>query len=168
MVKDPLREFKSRSQLKREYSELKDLVTQLAILTPGQLRRMPLSERTTEALLAAKGMTRTALKRQLGYLQALMAEEEDLEGVRAALNNERQPHVDEVAILHEAERWRDRLLSGGEEEITAVVSRYPEADRVHMRQLARNAKKERTQEKPPRSARLLLRYLRTLPEKEES
>ena len=167
MAKDPLQEFKSRSQLKREYSKLRDLVLQLGSLTPGQLRRLPLSERTYEGLLAAKGMTRTALKRQIGHLQALMAEEEDLEGIRAALSNERQPHVAEVAALHEAEYWRDRLLSGNEEEIAAVVQRYPDADRSHLRQLTRNAKKERTLEKPPRSARLLLRYLRTLPEQEE-
>ena len=152
---------KSRSQVKREFRELKDLGIQLAGLSKGQLRAIPLSEGTRDALLAAKGMTRTALQRQYRHLSSLLVEE-DVAAIRAALSGELQPHAEEIAALHEAEDWRDKLLSADEGQLTACVERYPECDRTHLRQLMRNAKKERDLDKPPKSARQLFRYLRQL------
>jgi ribosome-associated protein len=152
---------KSRSQIKREFRELKNLGIQLAGLSKGQLRAIPLSEDTRDAVLAAKGMTRTALQRQYRYLSSLLAEE-DVAAIRAALAGELQPHAEEVAALHEAEHWRDKLLSADERQLAAFFERYPECDRTHLRQLVRNAKKERDLDKPPRSARQLFRYLRQL------
>jgi len=157
---------KSRSQVKREFRELKDLGIQLAGLSKGQLRAIPLSEGTRDALLAAKGMTRTALQRQYRHLTSLLAQE-DVAAIRAALTGELQPHAEEVTALHEAEHWRDKLLSADEGQLTAFVERYPECDRTHLRQLVRNAKKERDLDKPPRSARQLFRYLRELSEQQD-
>ncbi len=154
---------KSRSQVKREFRELKDLGIQLAGLSKGQLRAIPLSEGTRDALLAGKGMTRTALQRQYRHLSSLLVEE-DVAAIRAALSGELQPHAEEIAALHEAEDWRDKLLSADEGRLTAFVERYPECDRTHLRQLVRNAKKERDLDKPPKSARQLFRYLRLLSE----
>ena len=154
---------KSRSQVKREFRELKDLGIQLAGLSKGQLRAIPLSEGTRDALLAAKGMTRTALQRQYRHLSSLLVEE-DVAAIRAALSGELQPHAEEIAALHEAEDWRDKLLSADEGQLTAFVERYLGCDRTHLRQLVRNAKKERDLDKPPRSARQLFRYLRQLSE----
>ena len=49
----PQQDEKSRSQIKREFRELKDLAKQLARLSEGQLRTIPLSEKARDALLAA-------------------------------------------------------------------------------------------------------------------
>ena len=121
---DPQQEEKSRSQVKREFLELKKLGIQLAGLTRGQLRAIPLSEATRDAVLTAKGLTRSALQRQYRHLASLLAEEEDVDVIRAALAGELQPHIEAVAALHEAEDWRDRLLSGDESQLTAFVERY--------------------------------------------
>jgi len=88
--------------------------------------------------------------------------QEDVAALRAALAGELQPHAEEVAALHEAERWRDQLLSADEGQLATLVERFPDCDRRHLRQLVRNAKKERDLDKPPRSARKLFRYLRQL------
>lgn len=157
---------KSRSQVKREFRELKNLGIQLAGLSKGQLRDMPLSENVRDALLAAKGMTRTALQRQYRYLSSLLAEE-DVAAIRAALTGELQPHAEEVAALHEVEQWRDKLLSGDESQLAVFVERYPDCDRTHLRQLVRNAKKEGDLDKPPRSARQLFRYIRQMSEQQD-
>ena len=157
---------KSRSQVKREFRELKDLGMQLAGLSKGQLRAIPLSGGTRDALLAAKGMTRTALQRQYRHLSSLLVEE-DVAAIRAALSGELQPHAEEVAALHEAEHWRDKLLSADESQLAAFVERYPASDRTHLRQLVRNARKERDLDKPPKSARQLFRYLRQLSEQQD-
>jgi len=154
-------EDKSRTQQKREYRELKELGIQLVDLSKGQLQNLPVSEQTREALLAAKGMTRGALQRQIRHLASLLVEE-DVTAVRDALAMTSQPHAHQVAALHEAERWRDRLLSDDKIQMTDLVERYPECDLSHLRQLVRNGKKERERNKPPKSARLLFRYLMKL------
>jgi ribosome-associated protein len=85
VIENSNQDGKSRSQVKREFRALKDLGMQLAGLSKGELRAMPLSEETRDAVLAAKGMTRTALQRQYRYLSSLLAKEEDLAAIRAAL-----------------------------------------------------------------------------------
>jgi ribosome-associated protein len=85
VIENSNQDGKSRSQVKREFRALKDLGMQLAGLSKGELRAMPLSEETRDAVLAAKEMTRTALQRQYRYLSSLLAKEEDLAAIRAAL-----------------------------------------------------------------------------------
>ena len=154
---------KSKSQLKREFQERKKLGVELARLSAEQLSAMPLSADTHEALVAAQGMTRIARQRQHGHLASLL-DREDLVAVRAALAGELQEHADEVAAQHEAQRWRDRLLSGDRDDLTAFVESHPGCDPTRLRQLVRNARRESELGKPPRSARLLFRALRDLSE----
>ena len=147
--------------MKREYGELKDLAKQLAALSKGQLRAIPLSENTRETLLATHGMARNALTRQYRYIASLL-EQEDVAAIRAGLAGELQPHADEVTAIHEAEQWRDRLLSDEPRALDEFVERFPGCDLAHVRHLVKSAGKERDLEKPPRSARQLFRYLRQL------
>jgi ribosome-associated protein len=163
MTDSDQKEEKSRSQIKREFRELKNLGKQLVCLPEGSLRALPLSERTRDAILAAKTMTRTALQRQLRYLSSLLSEE-DVISIRVALERRLQPHADEVAALHQAERWREDLLSGDDDLLSTLVEQHPGCDRQHLRQLVRNARKERELGKPARSARQLFRYLKRLAE----
>jgi ribosome-associated protein len=159
VIKDSQQDEKSRSQIKRDFRSLKDLGMRLAGLSKGQLSAIPLSEETRTAVLAAQGIARNALQRHYRYLSSLLAEE-DVAAIRTALTGELQPHVKEVAEQHEAERFRDELVSGDERQLSAFIARYPECDRAHVRLLVRNARKELELGKPPRSARLLFRYLR--------
>jgi ribosome-associated protein len=161
MIKDSPQDEKSRSQIKRDFRALKDLGIRLADLSKKQLDGIPLSDKTREAVRAAQGMARNALQRHYRYLSSLLGQE-DVVAIRAALGDELQPHVENVAMLHEAERLRDELLAGDERQLAAFALRYPDCDRTHVRLLVRNARKEQEQDKPPRSARLLYRYLRRL------
>ncbi|MBD3867594.1 MAG: DUF615 domain-containing protein [Acidobacteria bacterium] len=166
MSKKPLQEDKSRSQMKREYGELKDLAKQLAALSRGQLRAVPMSDDTRDALLATHAMPRNALHRQYRYLASLLVEE-DIETIRAGLAGELRPHSEEVDAFHEMEQWRDRLLSDGPGALDEFVQRYPGCDLEQLRLLIKSAGKERDLNKPPRSARQLFRYLRQLSETED-
>jgi len=166
VTKDSEQGEKSRSQIKREFLELKDLGIQLAALSPGQLRSLPLSQKMCDALLAAKQMKRTALKRQYGHITSLMVNE-DVAAIRTAVTGVLQPHAEQVSSEHEAEHWRETLLSGDEGQLTKFIERYPECDRTHLRQLVRNAQKERDLEKPPKSARQLFRYIRQLSQQQD-
>ncbi len=100
------------------------------------------------------------MQRQFRHLANRLAEEEDKQAVRDALAALLQPHADEVAALKRTERWRDRLLEEGTDAIEAFVEQYPDADRGHLRQLVRNAASENERGKPPKSARLIFRYVR--------
>jgi ribosome-associated protein len=161
VIKDSPQDEKSRSQVKRDFRALKELGVRLAGLSKGQLSDIPLSAETRAAVLAAQGMARNALQRHYRYLSSLLAGE-DVAAIRTALTGELQPHVKEVATQHEAERFRDELVSGDERQLAAFVERYPKCDRTHVRLLVRNARKELDLGKPPRSARLLFRYLKRL------
>ena len=161
MIKDSQQDEKSRSQVKRDFRALKELGKRLAGLSKGQLSTIPLSDETRAAVLAAQGMARNALQRHYRHLSSMLGQE-DVAAIRAALGDELRPHVKDVASLHEAERLRDELLSGDERQLAAFVERYPGCDRTHVRLLVRNARKELELDKPPRSARLLYRYLRRL------
>ncbi|MDD1621621.1 MAG: DUF615 domain-containing protein, partial [Methylococcaceae bacterium] len=69
---------------------------------------------------------------------------------------------------HQAERWRDLLLADtGNQQLTQLMSEFPAADSQHLRQLQRNAQKEAKEAKPPKSARLLYKYLKELISGEE-
>ncbi|MDH3628437.1 MAG: DUF615 domain-containing protein [Acidobacteriota bacterium] len=150
---------KSRSQIKREFRDLKALGKELVDLSEGQVRALPLSEETRDVILATKGLTRNALQRQFRYLTSLLSHE-DADVLRTALEGQLKPHADKVAALHEAEQWRDRLLDQDQKSLAEFFEDYPDCDRSQLRQLVRNALKERDLGKPPKSARQLFRYLR--------
>ena len=63
---------------------------------------------------------------------------------------------------HIAERWRARLINDGNAALTELLNDHPHADRQQLRQLIRNAQKETELAKPPKSSRLLYRYLKAL------
>jgi ribosome-associated protein len=75
------------------------------------------------------------------------------------LHKLQQPHKDEVKAFHQLEQWRDQLLLGDQDLLNEMASKFENFDRQHIRQLIRNAKKEQEQNKPPKSARLLFKYL---------
>lgn len=78
---------KSRSQVKREFRELKELVKELVDLPDDHLRRMPLSPRNLEEIVTARDLSRAALQRQLRYLvRRIEKSDDDIEAIRSALD----------------------------------------------------------------------------------
>ena len=149
---------KSKSQIKREMHELQVLGKKLVELPDKQLGHVPISDKLREAIISAKSMKLTALKRQVKYIGGLMPDE-DSEAIRSALEKLKQPHRKEVEAFHEVEQWRDRLLQGDDMLLDELVNKYKSLERQRVCQLIRNAKKEQTLHKPPKSARLLFKYL---------
>jgi len=155
-------EPKSRSQIRREYLELKELGKQLSQLAEGPLRQLPLSEETLAALLDSKSMKRTALQRQYKYITALLTEYEDADAVREGIVRALRPRAADRAKLHAIELWRDRLVAEDEGALTEFVAQHPHCDRNRLTRLVRDAVRERELDRAPKSARALFRYLRDL------
>jgi ribosome-associated protein len=85
-------------------------------------------------------------------LQTALAE---LQG-HSLVTRQRQYHLQQ--LLH-------KLIAGEDENLTAFIRQYPFADRQHLRQLIRNASREKTNDPVPRTHRSLLRYLQEITKK---
>jgi len=149
---------KSKSQIKREMHELQALGKQLVELPPKQLVGIPISDKLRDAIVVARSLKHGAIRRQLQYIGSLM-QKEDEASIRTMLHKLQQPHKGEVKAFHQLEQWRDQLLQGDQILLDELVNKFINFDRQYIRQLIRNAKKEQDMSKPPKSARLLFKYL---------
>ena len=155
----------SRSQQRREALEVLDLAEKLASLTPTQLAKLPIPDDLLPHLEHTRKITaHIARKRQLAFLAKQMRREDDetLEAIRDALDEDGVAARREIAAMHRVEAWRERLLADGDAALAELLEEHPAADRQHLRQLVRNANEEKLRNKPPRAFRELFRELRTL------
>lgn len=154
--------YVSKSQLKRESHALQALGEELVELPAAKLETIPLPEELAEAVaLARRIKARGGRKRQLQYIGKLMRKLDEAP-IRQAMEQLNSESARETAQLHKLERWRERLLDEGDSALAELLEKYSTADRQHLRQLMRNAQREKKQNKPPKSARELFRYLRDL------
>ncbi|HEY0719637.1 MAG TPA: ribosome biogenesis factor YjgA [Gammaproteobacteria bacterium] len=158
----PLYDGPSKSQRKRDSAALQELGEELVNMSKSKLAAIPLDEDLREAIALAQSIkAHGGRKRQILYIGKL------LRGIDPAPIKEAVAKLDQtdavaVAHLHRLERWRERLLSEGNEALTQLMAEFPDADSQRLRQLIRNAQQEQTAGKPPKSARELFRYLREL------
>jgi ribosome-associated protein len=155
----------SRSQNRRDALDVLALGEKLVALTPAQLARVPVPEDLLPHIAEAKRITaHIAHKRQLAFLAKHMRREDDavLDAIRDALDVNSDTSRREVAALHRAEDWRERLLKDGDAALSALLEEYPHADRQQLRTLLRNAQAEKAKNKPPRAFREIYQVLRAL------
>ncbi len=155
----------SRSQNRRDALDVLALGEKLVSLTPAQLARVPVPEDLLPHIAEAKRITaHIAHKRQLAFLAKHMRREDDatLDAIRDALDANSETSRREVAALHRAEDWRERLLKDGDKALATLLEEFPQADRQQLRTLVRNAQAERAKNKPPRAYREIYQVLRGL------
>ncbi len=155
-------ERKSKSQLKREMLALQSLGERLVSLKPEQLQRIRMPEELREAVLfAAKLKKGEALRRQLQYIGTLMRDA-DPEPIREALEEIGRGRTLDIRRFRRIERWRDDLVNGSDEPLQEIARDFPGADLDRLRRWVLEARRERAAGCPPKSARALFRFLRTL------
>ncbi|MGP8308316.1 ribosome biogenesis factor YjgA [Vibrio sp. YIC-376] len=155
----------SKSEMKRDMEELQKLGEELVSLKPAVLEKFPLSDEMRKAITDAQRFKNEARRRQLQYIGKIMRHE-DPEPIQAALDKIRNKHSQATAALHKLETLRDRVVEEGDKAIDDVVELYPEADRQRLRQLARQAAKEKTSGKPAKAYREIFQILKALSEEE--
>lgn len=153
----------NKTRIKKEIAAVFAMAEEISRLSPGHIAEFELPENIERALLdAAKMGQNAARKRQLKYVTAQLRTI-DIEAVKEKLDKLKNRSAHGVREHHQAERWRDQLLAdASNRSLTEFISEYPSADSQHLRQLQRNAQKEAKDGKPPKSARLLYRYLKEL------
>lgn len=155
----------SRSQLRREALDVLKIAQALADLSDAQLSHFALDDDLLDEVHRARAVTQQiARKRQIQFLakQLRRLDDEELEPIRARLDNDRQQSRMLATTIHRTEKWRDRLIAEGDEALTELLNEFPNADRQNLRQLCRQARTERDQNRPPQMQRELFRALREL------
>ena len=155
----------SRSEQRRQALGVLELAEKLASLTPTQLSKLPIPDDLLPHLEQTRKITaHIARKRQLAFLAKQMRREDDetLDAIRDALDEDGVAARREVALMHRVETWRERLLEEGDVALGQLLDEHPAADRQHLRQLVRSTLAERKRNKPPRAFRELFRELKAL------
>jgi len=162
---DPNRELVERpnkSQLKRDMQALQDVGEALCQLSRERLAKVPMSERLRDAVEEYQRVGKhEAKRRHLQFIGKLMRDEQDVAAIREALDAFNGTSRAEIARQHKLERLRERLLET-EDVLGEIGAEFPDADLQHLRNLRRNALKERDAQKPPRSYREIFQVLRQL------
>ncbi|MEZ9060036.1 ribosome biogenesis factor YjgA [Vibrio pelagius] len=155
----------SKTEMKEDMEALQKLGEELVELKPSVLEKFPLSEDLAEAIKDAQRFKNEAKRRQLQYIGKVMRNE-DPEPIQAALDKVRNKHSQATAELHKLEQLRDRIVEDGDTAISEVVEAHPEADRQRLRQLARQANKEKKAGKPAKAYREIFQVLKELKQDE--
>ncbi|MEZ9647922.1 ribosome biogenesis factor YjgA [Vibrio sp. 10N.261.52.C2] len=151
----------SKTEMKTDMDALQKLGEELVGLKPSVLDKFPLSEDLAQAIKDAQRFKNEAKRRQLQYIGKVMRNV-DPEPIQAALDKVRNKHSQATAELHKLEQLRDRVVAEGDAAISEVMDMYPEADRQRLRQLARQANKEKSANKPAKSSREIFQILKEL------
>ena len=145
----------SRTELKRESTELQKLGEDLLTLRPELMARLDLSDKLRDAVLEAKRITNfEGKRRQMQFIGKLMRllEPAVLDDVRTVLAEQHSGSAEENLRLHQAELWRDRLISE-DDALGDWLTTHAETDAQQLRALIRQARKDAQPEKPGAAVR---------------
>lgn len=151
----------SKSQKKREVEALQALGETLVKLPEAQWKRIELPEDLRAAVADCRRITQNgALRRQRQYIGKLMRGI-DPAPIQAQLDVFNGASAAENAKLHQAEKWREKLIADNAA-LTLFLNQHPGADATRLRQLIRNARDEAAHARPPRAFREIFRVIREL------
>ena len=134
----------SRTELKKESTELQKIGEALLTLRTDLFERLALPEGLVDALDQLKRITNfEGRRRQLQYVGKLMRQldPEVLLAARDALEEQRSGSAQQTLALHAAERWRDDLIAN-DDALDTWLQQHPDTDCQQLRALVRLARKD--------------------------
>jgi ribosome-associated protein len=152
----------SKSQRKHDAQAVLDLSKTIVELGDKLFAGLSLPDEIREAAVLAKNIgAYGGRKRQINYLAKLMRKS-DLDAIRTQLQAIEHRAQASNRYHQQLEQWRDRLIDEGDGALADLVEHWPNTDRQLVRQLIRNAQRDRDRQAAPKPARALFRYLKTL------
>ena len=145
----------SKTDLKRESAQLQQLGEELMGLRADLLAALALPEKLVDALAQARQISNfEGKRRQLQFVGKLMRQLDagTLGAARAALAEQQRPGAEETARLHQAERWRDRLLAD-DDALGGWIETHPATEAQALRALVRQARKDLKDGRPGEAPR---------------
>jgi len=150
----------SKSQRKRECDEVLTLSEKMITLNKDELAQINMDDDLRSAIEEAQRIkSHSALKRQKHFIAKVMRGSDD-ETLAAQVERVLHKHDIYNADFKRMEKWRDSIIENGDKSINDFLEQYPHADRSHLRQLVRNAIKEKKNNKPPAAYRQIFKYIR--------
>lgn len=134
----------SRTDRKRESTELQKLGEELLTLRSDLMERLALPDKLVDALDQARRISNfEGLRRQMQFVGKLMRQldADTLEAVRTALAQQHSGSASDALALHQVEQWRDRLIDD-DTALSDWVQQYPQADSQQVRALIRQARRD--------------------------
>jgi ribosome-associated protein len=134
----------SKTELKRESTELQKLGEALLTLRTDLMQRLVLPESLLGALDQLRRITNfEGRRRQLQYVGKLMRglDEDTRQSIRDVLEEQRGGSAQETLALHAAEKWRDDLIAN-DQSLQQWLDLHPETDAQQLRALIRQARKD--------------------------
>ena len=145
----------SRTDLKRESTELQKLGEDLLTLRNDLMARLNLTDKLKDAVVEAKRITNfEGKRRQMQFIGKLMRRLTDTEiyDIRAALAEQHNGSPRENYVLHQSETWRDRLIAQ-DDAFGEWITQQPATDTQQLRALIRQARKDAKPEQPGEALR---------------
>ncbi|MCV2361040.1 DUF615 domain-containing protein [Paucibacter sp. TC2R-5] len=153
----------SKSQLKREMTELQKLGKELMTLPASRIAPLNLPEILADALKDAKKITaHEGLRRQMQYIGKLMRRV-DPEPLRQAVADFKLGFAKDSLALHQSERWRERLLAD-DAAMQDFIEEHAGIDVQQLRSLVRAARKDAAlvpEKRSGRAYRDLFQFIKT-------
>jgi ribosome-associated protein len=160
--------YKSKTAIKNEMAALQDIGKKLTELNADQIKQIPMTDELAKAIEESKRIhQREATRRHLQYIGKLMRRQ-DIEAIQHQLDLFDTSSRVYAQALHKLEKLREQLIEGDQSVLTDYLEETPGVDVTRLRQLIRNAQKEKKQEKNLGSAKKLFRYLKECEELKES
>lgn len=139
----------SKTDLKKHSDHLQSLGESLLTLRADLMTRLreaheDVDDKLIDALQEAKRITNfEGKRRQMQFIGKLMRKlgEDTIAAIEAALEEQRKPSARETLALHQAEQWRDRLITD-DGALTDWMQAAPDTDVQQLRALIRQARKD--------------------------
>jgi ribosome-associated protein len=156
---DDLPERESKTKRKQQMLDLQNIGKILVELPAPQLAKIPLDERLSDAVNAARVLkSREGKRRQLQFIGRIMRDT-DIQPILDALDKVQTKDQLNKAKFHQVERWRDKFIADGDKGLDDFLAKYPDTDTQHLRQLIRNAQTDAKENKNSGGSTALFRYL---------
>ncbi|TWX55163.1 ribosome biogenesis factor YjgA [Colwellia hornerae] len=154
-------ELKSKSEVKREMIQLQIFGQSLIDLSKHQRSKIPFTEEIKDALILADKIKNKheALRRHVRHLARILSES-DLEPIKHALDVMANKHQQETAKFVKLEKMRDDAIDKGNDFVEALLTEHESMERQKLRQLVRQAAKEKKTEKLGKYYKELFDYLK--------
>lgn len=142
----------SKTELKRESTELQDLGEALLTLRPELLASLDLPEKLLDAVAQARTITAfEGRRRQIQFIGKLMRQV-DAAPIRAAIEEQHSGSAHDTMALHLAEQWRNDLVAD-DGALERWVAAHADTDAQQLRSLIRQARKDAKPERPGEAPR---------------
>jgi len=154
-------ELKSKSEIKREMHQMQDFAQKLVDMSKHQRSKIPLTDELLADMILAdkiKGK-HEAVRRHVRHIAKVLMET-DLEPINHAIDVMNNKHQQETAKFVRLENIRDELIAGDNQTVEELLSDNEKMERQKLKQIIRQAKKEKKAEKVGKYTQELFAYIK--------